>query len=83
MATLSAGQLTECRQGISKEGVPVNYSKTQANLALQAIEDWFEANKASVSSAINAATSPFVFTTAQKKKLFAYWALKKYDIERA
>lgn len=88
MAVLTANQLTECRQGIAKEGLPVNYTKGQVNAALQAIEDWFTdgiTNRpaSSLNAAINAATSPLVFTPAQKKKLFAFWALKKFDIERA
>jgi hypothetical protein len=62
---------------------PVVWTKPVINLAFQAIEDWFEANKASGSAAVDAATAPFVFTGPQKKLLFAAWLLAKNKIERA
>lgn len=80
MATLTADQLTDLRQACANgQAIPVNYTKPQINAALQAIEDWMEANKASLSQAINTATDPFVFTAAQKKELGRYWFKQKFE----
>jgi len=85
MATISAADLAKIRREIAeafvKAGLPVNFNKAQINAALQALEDWFEGVRSSAVTAINNATSPFVFTNAQKKKLGAYWLLFKYAQE--
>ena len=83
MPVLTTSRLVKMRQYCAKKVSTVNYDKPQANTALQSIEDWFEANKGSLSTAINTATSPFVFTTARKKALIASWLLEKFNIEDA
>lgn len=77
MATLSATELQQIRNGCAETQI-VNYTKTQINAAAQACEDFLANNAAAVSTAINAVTSPFVFTNAQKKAIFAYVVLQKY-----
>lgn len=79
MATLTATQLAEMRRRfVAKLGdVAIDFDKPTVNSAFQAIEDWYEANKAQISSDIDAATTPYVFTGAQKKLLGAYWLLQK------
>ncbi len=81
MAILTTEQLTKLRQAISRDHT-ARWTKGQANLAFQAIENWFEVNKAGGSTAINNATAPFVFTGAEKKVLFAHWLLTKHQLER-
>jgi hypothetical protein len=77
MAVLTAAQLTELRQGVARGVTSINYTKAQANAALQALEDYFENTaRAGFSSAIEAA-APGVFTNAQKKQLGKYWLLQK------
>lgn len=82
MAVLTSKQLDACREGMYQDGVSVTYTKSQMNAALQAVEDKFESVRASFSTAIDTATAPLVLTLAQKKKVFAYWALSKFAIER-
>lgn len=80
MAVLTPEQLAEMRRGIAADaGIgAINYDKPTVNLALQAIEDWWIANQASLNTAINNATAPFVFTVAQKKILGLYWLWSKF-----
>ena len=77
MAVLTATELQQIRNGCATTQT-VNYTKTQINLAAQACEDFLANNAAAVSTAINTATAPFVFTAAQKKAIFAYVVLMKY-----
>lgn len=81
MAVLTAEQLAKIRRGVAQQFATQNWDKPQINAALQAIEDWFELNKASGVTAVNTATAPFVFTGPQKKELFAYWLLHKFGEE--
>lgn len=87
MAVLTSEQLTEIRQRLAtkatEQGFPVDYTKPIINVAAQAVEDWFEANRPSLSAAINAATNPLVLTASQKKFLVAYWFYQKIKIEGA
>ncbi len=80
MAVLTPAQLAEMRRSLEKDDTlgAVNFTKVEANQALQAIEDWWEANRANLNTAINTATSPFVFTVAQKKLIGRYWLWHKF-----
>ena len=80
MAILTASQLTEIRQNCARE-IPVNYTKPQVNLAIQAIENWFEISRVGLNAAINTATVPFVFTPIQKLRLVKYWLQSKFGRE--
>lgn len=79
MAVLSTNQLEEIRRACAQDApASPNYTKAQINLALQAIEDYFENTaRAGISAAIDAAVSPFSFTANQKKRLAKYWLLQK------
>jgi hypothetical protein len=78
MAVLTSGELAELRQLASTIKVPVTWDKATVNAALQAIEDWFEANRASLGSAIETA-APGVFTNTEKKGLVKYWLRQKFN----
>jgi hypothetical protein len=82
MAVLTPTQLDKIRQEVCRNVTDVNFTKPQINAAIQAVEDWFEANRPAISTAINTATSPLVLTVAQKKQVVAYWLLYKFDVER-
>ena len=79
MATLTAVQLAQMRQKFARKlgAVVVDFDKPIINAAFQAIEDWYEDEKAQISTDIDVATSPYVFTAQQKKWVGAYWLLQK------
>ncbi len=93
MATLSGSDLATVRQGCAGTFAGVDYTKTQVNAALQAIEDTMTTRTGVVgdlgktipqlvSAAIDAASSPYVFSNAQKKVLFAWWADTKFNRDK-
>jgi len=79
MAVLTTGQLAALRHECEAESPNVNYTKVQINAALQAIEDWLEANRASLAVVINTATAPFIFTPTQKILLAKMWMRSKFE----
>lgn len=68
MAILLPDDLAELRQGAARDQT-VNYTKAQINVAMQAIEDWFEANRPALAAAINSATAPYV----SRRRLSGAW----------
>ncbi len=77
MATLSDAQKAQLRKELSK-GEEVTWDRGTADLASQAIEDWFESNRASISTAINTATSPITLSAALKTKLVKFYLRQKF-----
>ena len=79
MAQLTAEQLARLRREFVRKlgNVAIDFDKSIINAAFQAIEDWYEANKAQISTDIDEATAPYVFTPQQKKWLGAFWLLLK------
>jgi len=77
MAVLSSLDLAELRRDVAPN-TNVNYPKATINAAFQAIEDWFEANRASLGSAIDTA-APGVFNAARKQILVKYWLEQKFE----
>jgi len=77
MPILSATQLVEIRQAAARDQELVNWDKAQINAAAPAVEDWFEANRASLNTAINAATNPLVLPAAVKRLLIIAFLLQK------
>ena len=78
MATITNLDLADLRRKYARKMANTGYGKPTINAGLQAIEDWAVANVASLFSDIDAATSPFVFTAAEKKKLFAFWCSLRF-----
>ena len=72
MATLSTAELAELRNQVQGAHYRPDITKPQLNLAFQQVEDWFEANRASLAAAI---TGPF--TATQKRQLGTYWLRQK------
>ena len=81
MATLTAAQREEIRRDASY-AFPVTWTKPTVNAAMQAIEDWVEANRAALGAAIEAA-APSAFTAAQKKYLVARYFRQKAERDGA
>mgnify|MGYP001605685944 FL=1 len=80
MVVLTVADLVPIRQACAKK-VAVNYTKPQINAAVQAVENWFEANRAGLSGVIDTATAPLVLSGAQKKAIVAYWLNYKFGVE--
>ena len=92
MAIFNSDNLTRIRQDCAKVFGSVAYTKPQINAALQAIEDTIVTRPIAVdnvtktipqlvAAAIDVVTTPFIFTTPQKKLLFALWARLKFEEE--
>lgn len=77
MAVLTSAQLTQMRQEVAISGVAINFTKTQINLALQSLEDWYENTGRAEAGAAIETVAPGVFTNAQKLRLGKYWLLQK------
>jgi hypothetical protein len=76
MATLTAQQLAELRRRLASNTSGYTWTKQDVNLALQTVEDWFESNKSSLNTAVDAATGS-KFSGPEKKLLIAYWLFQK------
>ena len=75
MAILTPGQLAELRRAVAAS-TAVTWTKPTINTALQEIENWFEANRASLGAAIGGG-----FTAPQKGRLVKAWLLQKHGRE--
>lgn len=69
MAILNNIELAKIRNNVAKGKGNVSWDKGDIDLASQAVEDWLVANVSALLSAIDAATSPFVFSLSDKKKI--------------
>ena len=84
MAVLIAAELDKLRQGAEAEKTDaITYVKADANAAFQALEDWYEGERTAVSGLIDTATSPFVFTNTEKKKMAGVFLKQKFVKELA
>jgi len=87
MAVLLATQLAEIRQKVAADiqagDNPVRWDKPQINAAIQAVEDRFEEIRASISTAINTASSPLgiTFNGPEKIATVKHWLLQKHGRE--
>lgn len=79
MAILIPDQLAELRRETAKDQPTINWTKPQINAAIQAIEDFFENNRAALNGAINAGTAPFIFPNPIKAMLVKAWLKQKFD----
>lgn len=82
MAVLTAVQKDEARTWLAADNrCQLTYTKVQMDAALQAVENWLEANRVALSTAINTATAPLVLTAAQKRALVAIYLSIKFRME--
>lgn len=70
MAILTTAQLRTMRYNVAtKAGMrPAEWTRQTLTDVFQALEDWYQANKASAASDMESA-APGVFSTAQKKEI--------------
>ena len=81
MATIPVNDLTVIRRSLGRD-VTISYIKSEVNLVVQAVEDWFD--KAAVKTSLNTdieAAVPGVFSTLQKKKIVKYWLQNRFGRE--
>ena len=78
MAVLDSTQLAEARRKAEPDISNKNFSKATINAAFQAAEDWWEANKGSLNTAVNQATTPRTFTVGEKQVLLRVWMWFKF-----
>jgi hypothetical protein len=78
MAVLTANFLASCRNMIERDRLEIDYTKAQANAAAQAIEDFFESNRAALNTQINTATTPLVLSNQIKRRLIRAVLLEKF-----
>ena len=77
--TLTDQEKVTGRNRVEKEFATQNWDKTEINAALDALDEIYEDQwKAEGVAAINTATSPFVFSNAQKKKIAKHWFFLKF-----
>jgi hypothetical protein len=79
LVTFTSLELDAMRRDANALGLSTGL-KAQVNAGLQAVENWMESGFAvqpatSLSAAIDAATTPLVFTNAQKKFLMRVWLM--------
>lgn len=85
MAILTSEQLAKRRQAVTREmypDEPIDYLKSDLNLALQAVEDWLitPALRGQMRGKIDDAV-PGVFTVAQRDKIWKAWLENALQVE--
>jgi hypothetical protein len=80
LAVLDSAQLETARRTLRdySAGAAMTKTKTQINTAVQAAEDWFETNKASLVTAVQASVTPNL-TAAQARLVIRAWILHKMN----
>jgi len=81
MAVISNKRLAEMRREYVKGKHP-DYDKATLNAAFQGYEDYLQTTQAGGVAAFNTATSPYVFSNAEKKVLAAIVFKFKYDEDK-
>jgi len=72
MAVLTSAQLSELRRLTRVSWITaIDFDKIIANATLQTMEDWYENQRATVSSNIDTGSSPKTFTNPEKKLIAA------------
>ena len=79
MGVLTSDELRQLRREFERDQVPINFSKAEANLVFQAIEDEWETNtRSAMSTAIEAAHAGL--TNQQKKAFGRPWLGLKFKL---
>jgi len=72
MAVLNATELAELRKLVRINWTtPVDFNRSVANASFQAMEDWYEGQRSTVSSDIDTASTPKSFSNSEKKLISA------------
>jgi hypothetical protein len=81
MATINNKQLAQMRREYTKGRHP-DYPKATLNAAFQGYEDYLQTTQSGGITAFNTATSPYVFSNADKKVLAAIVFKFKYGEDK-
>lgn len=78
---IPVSNLAEVRESCGK-AVPVTWTKTEINAAAQAFIDWFDsaAARQAIGTAMDTATSPKIFTGAEKRAIITACLYQKFKI---
>jgi len=79
MAILTDSQKVAIVRRVASDRSGVSYTRPTSYLALQAIEDWFEANRASLVTAMNTAIAPATMTNPEKAAMVKFWLQQKFE----
>ncbi len=78
MAVLTVSELVTLRKlGRQQWTTAIDFPKSVANASFQSLEDWYEGERATVSTDIDVASSPKSFTNSEKKKIAKAYLLWK------
>lgn len=80
MAVLTPEELAEIRRRIEAD-IPNLGTKPILNQLAQALDNWFDGEKAGLSNGFDQITDPVVLSNSTKKKIFAYWLLYRFGKE--
>ena len=82
MATLTVAELAQVRRSLSpREDVPVDYTRGEINAAVQAVENWFEANRPGLTAAVATAVNNRTFAFINLDHIITSWC--RYRVEKA
>ena len=86
MSILTDAQLREARRLVAEQleySADVNFTRAEFHAALQALEDWYEGERATLNQILNAATSPTRMSVQIKAALVVVFIRAKMDREAA
>ena len=65
----------ELRQYVDRgyHGAPIDFGKSTMLSAFGSLDAWWESQETSLSTAIDASTSPFSFSASQKDRILSLW----------
>ncbi|MGI0011859.1 MAG: hypothetical protein ACREBU_00235 [Nitrososphaera sp.] len=78
MATLDPEFLATVRNSLEKEGLAINYTKKEINMASQTVEDFFENNRILLNTQIDVKLVPFVMSSEVKDRIIHYVLNQKF-----
>lgn len=84
MAAIPVANLATIRNKIEGSVHSGTITKPKINAIIQAVEDWFETNRASLGAAINVVAQAQIgqnLTAGQMKALVKFWLQSKFDRE--
>ncbi len=84
MAVIPSDSLAKMRNSFGSNILTGTVTKPQINAILQSVEDWFEANRASLGAAVNVAAQAQLgqnLTGTQIKTIVKFWLQSKFDRE--
>ena len=79
MAIINADNLALFRRLLASETEEVTWQKADVNVAVQALEDWWETTGRAAAGSVMEAASAGKFSNAQKKAIGKFWLNHKFN----